>query len=199
MVVRVEGGFGHVLTRRGPNADANKLRSSAPVYGEAAFASMSNDPRVVSSRTTNSPESLSSDSRPWSRKVLREISVSQSVRESSTLTERSLSMAKVIRLHPSVRENAEPRMSAAALAEYLIFKADQQETVLHNSRFTSPPVVLPHSEAMTAIRSYCADYRRSRATLDNVKAILNVMSADLSIRPKQREEALRCLETIDLF
>lgn len=90
-------------------------------------------------------------------------------------------------------------MSAAALAEYLIFRADQQETVLHNSRFSSPPVVTPHSEAMTAIRAYNADPSRSRATLDKVKEALKVKATDLSLRPKAREEALRCLETIELF
>lgn len=90
-------------------------------------------------------------------------------------------------------------MSAAALAEYMIFKADQQEKVLHDSRFASPPVVIPHSTAMNAIRSYCSDSHRSRGTLNNVKADLNVRAADLSIRPKAREEALRCLETIELF
>jgi hypothetical protein len=90
-------------------------------------------------------------------------------------------------------------MSAAALAEYLIFRADQQETVLHNSRFASPPVVVAHSDAMTAIRAYNTDPNRSKASLDMVKNSLKVRSADLSIRPKAREEALRCLETIDLF
>ena len=90
-------------------------------------------------------------------------------------------------------------MSAAALAEYLIMKPDQQETVLHNSQFASPPVVTPHSDAMRAIRSYNADPRRPQSALDTVKEALRVRSADLSITPKAREESLRCIETIELF
>lgn len=90
-------------------------------------------------------------------------------------------------------------MSAAALAEYLIFKADQQETVLHNSRFASVPVVAPYGDAIRAIRAYSADYRRDEGILESVKAALMVRSTDQSIRPKAREEALRCLETLGLF
>src|SRR5438067_1331316 len=48
-------------------------------------------------------------------------------------------MADIIELHPSVREHRKPRLPAAALAEYLILRPDQQDTVLHNSRFSSPP------------------------------------------------------------
>lgn len=108
-------------------------------------------------------------------------------------------MANVVKLHPKVREHHHPRMSAAALAEYLIMKPDQQETVLHNSRFSSPPAIIPHQEALFPIRSYCADPSRPRHVLSEARASLIVKSSDQSIRPKAREESLRCAETIELF
>jgi hypothetical protein len=108
-------------------------------------------------------------------------------------------MAKVVKLHPSIRENHLPRLSAAALAEYLIMKPDQQEKVLHDSRFSSPPVVTPHMAAMTAIRAYCADLHRSKRILDGARQAQKVRSTDQTITPKMREESLRCIETLDLF
>lgn len=90
-------------------------------------------------------------------------------------------------------------MSAAALAEYLIMKPDQQETVLHNSRFSSPPVVTPHQEALVPIRAYCSNPSRPKATLAHAKVSLLAKAGDLSIRPKAREESLRCVESIERF
>lgn len=108
-------------------------------------------------------------------------------------------MANVIKLHPKVREKANAQMSAASLAEYLIMKPDQQETVLHDARYSSPPPVVPHLGAMRPIQAYCADFRRPQLLLDSAKAELLRSSQDNSIRPKAREESLRCLETIELF
>ncbi|MBE2993244.1 hypothetical protein IFR23_14660 [Sphingomonas sp. CFBP 13603] len=108
-------------------------------------------------------------------------------------------MADIIKLHPSVREHRTPRMSAAALSEYLIMKPDQQETVLHNSRFASPPVVTPYFEAMNAIRAYCGDPLRPNSVINAAKESLTGKSHDGALRPKAREEALRCLETLSLF
>lgn len=108
-------------------------------------------------------------------------------------------MADIIKLHPKVREHHKPRMSAAALAEYLIMKPDQQETVLHNSRFSTPPVVIPHQEALLPIRSYCGDPSRPKAVLSQAITSLLAKAADHSIRPKAREESLRCVESIELF
>ncbi len=108
-------------------------------------------------------------------------------------------MSNIIELHPSVRENREPRMSAASLAEYLIMKPDQQETVLHNSRFASPPAIVPYQGALRPIRAFCADPNRPQALLETAKESLKVKAADLSTRPKAREESLRCIETIELF
>ena len=108
-------------------------------------------------------------------------------------------MADIIELHPSVREHREPRLSAAALAEYLILRPDQQETVLHNSRFSSPPQVVPHSEAMRALRQYNAGPTRNQETLEAVKRALSIKAENEAIKPKAREEGRRCIETIQLF
>jgi hypothetical protein len=108
-------------------------------------------------------------------------------------------MADIIELHPFVREHREPRLSAAALAEYLILRPDQQDTVLHNSRFATPPQVVPHSEAMRALRSYNADPRRDQGRLEAVKRVLTLKAENTTLKPKAREEARRCIETIQLF
>ncbi len=108
-------------------------------------------------------------------------------------------MASIIRLHPKVKEKVEPQVSAAALAEYLITRPDQQETVLHNARFSSQPNSAPHMGAIRPIQAYCADFRRPAALLDAAKAELTRSAYDESIRPEAREESLRCLETIGLF
>ncbi len=90
-------------------------------------------------------------------------------------------------------------MSAAALAEYLIQQPDQQEETLRNSRFSSPYITTAHQGAMRAIKEYNSDHLRRQSILDSAKEELNVKSTDLSITPKQREECLRCIETINLF
>lgn len=78
-------------------------------------------------------------------------------------------------------------------------KPDQQETLLHNSRFYGPIQTVPHSAALNGIRAYCADPRRSKDILNAVKDALTLKARDNHITPKQREESLRCIETIDLF
>lgn len=102
-------------------------------------------------------------------------------------------------LHPSVRERREPRMSAAALAEYLILRPDGQQNILHDSKYSRPPIVTANGEAMRALRAYNQDPRRSQDTLLRVKDALTTKSEAADITPKQRDEALRCLEIIDLF
>src|SRR6266851_4000852 len=102
-------------------------------------------------------------------------------------------------LHPSVRERREPRMSATALAEYLILQADGQERILHDSRFSRPPIVTANGDAMRALRAYNCDPRRDTSALDRVKAALMAKSKLTDIKPKTRDEALRCIEAINLF
>jgi hypothetical protein len=102
-------------------------------------------------------------------------------------------------LHQSIRERPEPRISATALAEYLILNADRQETILHDSRFAQASIVAANADAMRALRSYNVDPRRDTSALDRVKAALIARSTDTALRPKRQDEALRCAEIIDLF
>jgi hypothetical protein len=102
-------------------------------------------------------------------------------------------------LHPSVRVRSEPRVSAAALAEYLILRPDGQQNILHDSKYSRPPIISANGEAMRALRTYNQDPRRSQDTLLRVKDALTIKSDTAGITPKQRDEALRCLEIIDLF
>jgi hypothetical protein len=71
-------------------------------------------------------------------------------------------------LHPSVRERHAPRMSATALAEYLILQPDRQERLLHDSRYSQPPIVTANADAMRALRAYNCDVRRDTSALDRV-------------------------------
>ncbi|MGJ5074047.1 hypothetical protein [Bradyrhizobium oligotrophicum] len=90
-------------------------------------------------------------------------------------------------------------MSAAALAEYLILRPDGQQNILHDSKYSRPPIVTANGEAVRALRMYNQDPRRSQDTLLRVKDALTIKSQSAGITPKQRDEALRCLEIIDLF
>ena len=90
-------------------------------------------------------------------------------------------------------------MSAAALAEYLILRPDGQQNILHDSKYSRPPIISANGEAMRALRAYNHDPRRSQDTLLRVKAALTIKSETPDIRPKAKDEALRCIEIIDLF
>jgi hypothetical protein len=102
-------------------------------------------------------------------------------------------------LHPSVRVRDEPRVSAAALAEYLIFGPSGQQNILHDSKYSRTSIVAANGEAMRALRTYNNDLRRSLDTLLRVKDALTIKSRTVGIRPKAKDEALRCLELIDMF
>jgi hypothetical protein len=90
-------------------------------------------------------------------------------------------------------------MSATALAKYLILRADRQETVLHDSRFSRPPIVTANAEALRALRAYHCDPTRPKDALDQVKGALATKAEAIDTRPKKRDEALRCIEILDLF
>ncbi|WP_316214898.1 hypothetical protein [Bradyrhizobium sp. SZCCHNR2035] len=90
-------------------------------------------------------------------------------------------------------------MSAAALAEFLVLRPDGQQNVLHDSKFSRPPIVTANGEAMRALRAYNVDPRRSLEILIRVKEALSIKAAERAIKPKAREDALRCIEIIDLF
>src|ERR1700733_9708792 len=102
-------------------------------------------------------------------------------------------------LHPSVQTRAEPRVSAAALAEYLILRPDGQQKILHDSKYSRPPIISANGEAMRALRTYNRDPRRSQDSLLRVKESLTIKAATPGIRPKAKDEALRCIEIIELF
>lgn len=90
-------------------------------------------------------------------------------------------------------------MSATALAEYLILRPDQQETVLHDSRFSRPPIVNAYGDAMRGLRAYNRDIGRSQQILDDAKRALSVKTNSPTARPSARDEARRCIEAIELF
>ncbi|WP_454645894.1 hypothetical protein [Bradyrhizobium liaoningense] len=90
-------------------------------------------------------------------------------------------------------------MSASALAEYLIMRPDAQQNVLHDCKFSRPPIVTANGEAMRALRTYNADPRRSPEILIRVKEALTIKGEDRTIKPKSREDARRGVEIIDLF
>jgi hypothetical protein len=108
-------------------------------------------------------------------------------------------MASSPSLHPSVRTRQQPRISATGLAEYLILRPGGQQNILHDSKYSRPPIVTANGEAMRALRAYNQDPKRSKDTLLRVKAALRMKAAGLDIKPKAKDEALRCVEIIELF
>lgn len=102
-------------------------------------------------------------------------------------------------LHPSVRERPTPRLSATALAEYLILRPDEQDQVLHDSKFSRPPIVAAYADAYEPLITYNQDIRRPASLLEAAKLALSAKSLDPALRPKARDEARRCLEVIELF
>lgn len=104
-----------------------------------------------------------------------------------------------IALHPSVREQFKPRVSAAALAEYMILRPEQQDTILHNCRFQTGPVVGKYGDAMRALKAYNTNRLRPNGDLDVVKKALAAKAGAPDTRPYARDEALRNVEAIALF
>jgi hypothetical protein len=102
-------------------------------------------------------------------------------------------------LHPSVTERHEPRMSATALAEYLILRPNGQQNILHDCKFSRPPIVTANGDAMRALRAYNQDPRRPQDMLLRVKDALTARAIGVGVKPKTRDEALRCIEIIELF
>lgn len=90
-------------------------------------------------------------------------------------------------------------MSANALAQYLVLKPDGQETILHNAKYSRPPIVTANGDAIRGLRAYNCDPRRDIATLDRVKEALEAKARNSDLKPSQQEEARRCIEVIELF
>jgi len=70
---------------------------------------------------------------------------------------------------------------------------------LHDSKFSRPPIITANGDAMRALRAYNQDPRRSQDTLLRVKEALTTKAKGIGIKPKAKDEALRCAEIIDLF
>lgn len=102
-------------------------------------------------------------------------------------------------LHESVRTRREPRVSAVALAEYMILRPGGQQNILHDSKYSRPPIITANGEAMRALRAYNWDPRRPKEALLRVKKALNEKAVGLDVKPKAKDEALRCVEIIELF
>lgn len=90
-------------------------------------------------------------------------------------------------------------MSATALAEYLILRAEPQATVLHNSRYSQTNIRGAYASARHGFRRYNADPRRPVATLSMVKDALTRKSLDPDVSPKGQARAEREIELIDLY
>ncbi|MGQ3016331.1 hypothetical protein [Phenylobacterium sp.] len=102
-------------------------------------------------------------------------------------------------LHPSIRENPEPRMSAVSLAEFLILKADPQADVLHNSRYSQTNIRAAYASARHGLRLYNLDPRRPIGPLNKVKDTLLRKAENPDLKKRARTSYLRSAELIDLF
>lgn len=98
-----------------------------------------------------------------------------------------------------MRTRHQPRISATGLAEYLILRPGGQQNILHDSKYSRPPIITANGEAMRALRAYNQDPKRNKDTLLRVKAALKMKADGIGIKPKARDEALRCIEIIDIF
>lgn len=113
--------------------------------------------------------------------------------------EYSDSMVEPIQLHPKIRERKDARVSASALAEFIITTPDKQDEVLHDARFMRSNAVVPYGDAIRSIKSYCSDPYRSADKLGSVIEALNKKIQSPGFKPSQQEEAARCVEAIVLF
>ncbi|WP_157733218.1 hypothetical protein [Bosea sp. AS-1] len=85
------------------------------------------------------------------------------------------------------------------MAEFIITPPDRQDDILHDARFMRASTVVPHSDALRAIRAFCADPRRPESTLDTAVGALRAKSQAPTSKPFVKDEAERCAETILLF
>jgi hypothetical protein len=81
----------------------------------------------------------------------------------------------------------------------LILRPNGQQNILHDSKYSRPPIVTANGEAMRALRAYNQDPRRPKETLARVKTALKAKATSIGIAPKARDEALRCVEIIEIF
>lgn len=104
-----------------------------------------------------------------------------------------------IKLHPKIRERKAARITASALAEFILASPDRQDELLHGQRYSSAYVTPKHQQAMSVIRALCADKTRDWSRYEAGRSALAAKSTGKAFTPSQREEAARCVETLDLF
>lgn len=104
-----------------------------------------------------------------------------------------------VQLHPKIRERKAARISASALAEFIIATPDRQDDLLHDQRFKSGFVAPKHQQALSVIRAFCIDVTRDWSRYEGARAALLEKSRGAGFKPSQREEAARCVESLDLF
>ncbi|MEM7498169.1 MAG: hypothetical protein AAF371_09290 [Pseudomonadota bacterium] len=108
-------------------------------------------------------------------------------------------MAKVVKLHPKIKERPDARISASALADFVIAPPDRQDVILHDARFQNAFGPPKYADALRVIRSFCSDWSHQKGTLaDGLKALGKKAEAS-TFSPAQKEEARRCIETLELF
>lgn len=108
-------------------------------------------------------------------------------------------MATPIKLHPKVRERRSPRISASSLAEFILATPDRQDELLHNQRYASAYVTQKHQQALLVMRALCSDPARDWSKFEAGRSALVEKSVGDTFTPSQRDEAARCVETLDLF
>jgi hypothetical protein len=90
-------------------------------------------------------------------------------------------------------------VTATALAQYLILRADAQDTVLHDSRFSHPSVSGKYAAAFRVLIDYNTDRRRAKDRLEAATRMLKERAKQSLIKRSAIEEFKRCIEVINLF
>lgn len=70
---------------------------------------------------------------------------------------------------------------------------------MHDARFMRASSVVPHSDALRAIRAFCIDPYQSTHILEAASKALTLKSESSTFKPSVKDEAARCVETIGLF
>ncbi|MFK4579183.1 hypothetical protein [Bradyrhizobium ottawaense] len=108
-------------------------------------------------------------------------------------------MATPVQLHPKIRVRPKARLSASALADFIITTPDKQDDVLHDARYMRSSPVSHYADAIRSIKAYCEDPRRDFEVLDSAAAALKTKSESKEFKPSQQEDAKRCIEVIGRF
>lgn len=108
-------------------------------------------------------------------------------------------MADPVELHPSIREVKSPRITSVGLAEYIIAKPGQQDTILHDHRFQSNFVAPRYNPAVNAIKAYCADADRNEEILHRELRQLRETAERQQVAPMKKEDAQLNIEAIERF